>query len=114
MSRAPVLYIGAAAPLVERAREWTVAVPGATAQARQQALATFPVLDEIGAYGLVPSAGSEALGFRTGRQVNQARVAKTLQGWQPDAPIDWADRVEPIPPIDTRVSVPNTGRRAHP
>jgi hypothetical protein len=105
VSRAPVLYIGAAAPLFERAREWTVAVPGATVEARQQALATFPMLDEIEAYGLATSEGLGALRFRTGRQVNQARVAKALQGWQPDAPIEWVDRVEPIPPIDYRQGI---------
>lgn len=58
MSRAPVLYVGAAAPLVEQAHEWTVAVPGATAQARQQSLATFPVLDEIEPMAWLPRQGA--------------------------------------------------------
>ena len=80
-------------------------MPGATAEARRQALVTFPVLDEIGAYGLATSEGLEALRFRTGRQVNQTRVGKALQGWQPDAPIEWVDRVEPIPPIDHRQGI---------
>jgi hypothetical protein len=43
-------------------------------------LATFPVLDDIGAYRLATSEGFDAPCFRTGRQVNQARVGKALQG----------------------------------
>ncbi|MFO1350373.1 MAG: hypothetical protein U1F68_06710 [Gammaproteobacteria bacterium] len=102
MNAAPTLYLAVAEPLVEPYRLWLANMPSADAKTLREALTQFPK-DAIGAYQLdFPNKPDYSqIAFRTGTQVNVARVQDAIQQWCGTPPQEIDNGFDLVPLIDS-------------